>query len=414
MRAKWTRLWRDYRFPLIVAFGTLPATLLIFAHYGAPLLPWLWAWPLAYVLMDAISTRIPGKWRICYGIMEVALLVLSGWYSKTICGNWAVLIAPGMYCLLLLWGLVLSAEDRNDRIGVLWYVLCIGVHLFAQMLLYSAGITGNQAVEPVRFWINSSFFICAILALVTLNQANLKFSTSGRQNASRVMQRKNLLLVFALFAVGMILASIPALVSAAGELFRGLIIAILWLFYYILGGEKSSEEGSAEGQGSGGGEMGLPAGEVVETPQWLTVILTVIILALVAAVLGYCLYFLVKKLIVFVKYLTRISGKYLHAVSEDYVDEISDTREGRENTSGIRSRKVRLSSMDERKLPPDQRIRYRYLRLVQKHPEWDKGATARESVSEEAAPLYEQVRYSTHSVTEEDAQKFLAETKKQL
>ena len=63
-------------------------------------------------------------------------------------------------------------------------------------------------------------------------------------------------------------------------------------------------------------------------------------------------------------------------------------------------------------MPPDQRIRDRYQRLMQKHPEWDSGSTARENLPESAAPLYERVRYSPYPVTEEDAQQFAAETKK--
>ena len=413
MREKWIRLWRDYRFPLMMAFGTLPVSLLIAAYYAPVLLPFLWAWPLGYVFLDALSTRIPGKWRIAYGLLETALLGASGWYGGTLADNWTFLVVPGMYCVLLLWGLVLSSEERNDRISVFWFVVSIGAHLMGQLLLYSANIMENPAPDPVRPWVTVSFFLYAILALVTLNQANLKFSTGGRQNASRLMQRKNLLLVVALFAVGMLVASVPAIVKGAGELLQWIIIGVLWLMY-ILSGKNDAPQGSGEEQGAVGEEGMLPPGEPGQMPQWLSVVLAVIVLALVAAVAVYAVYITVKKLIVFVKFLTRISGKYLHAVSEDYVDEISDTREGRENSERARSRKPRLSSLDEKKLPPDQRIRYRYLRLRQKHPEWDKGATARETVSPEAAPIYERVRYSSHPVTEADAQRFLAETKKHL
>ena len=78
MREKWIRLWRDYRFPLMMAFGTLPVSLLIAAYYAPVVLPFLWAWPLGYVFLDALSTRIPGKWRIAYGLLETALLGASG------------------------------------------------------------------------------------------------------------------------------------------------------------------------------------------------------------------------------------------------------------------------------------------------------------------------------------------------
>lgn len=413
MREKWIRLWRDFRFPLIAAFGTMPVPLVLFAYYAPMLLKFAWVLPACYVLLDALSTRIPGKWRICYGLLEVLLLAGSGWLIGNIAGNWTVLVVPGVYCFLLLWGLVLSAGDRNDQIGPAVYVICVGVHLMAQLLQYSAGILENPALDPVRPWTVASFFCCALLVLVTLNQSNLKFSTNGRQNASRVMQRKNLLLVLALFAVGLAIASVPALVNVMDKLFKWVVIAVLWLIFF-LSGEESESSGAVSG-GDGDGDMMLPsADKVVNAPQWLRVILTVIVLALIAAVAVYALYIICKKLVIFAKFITRISGKYLHAVSEDYVDEITDTREGRENTSEARNRKNRLSPLDERRLPPDQRIRYRYRRLMQKHPEWDSGATARETLTAEAAPLYERVRYSPYPVTEEEAQRFLAETKKEL
>ena len=207
MREKWIRLWRDFRFPLMVAFGTMPVGLVLFSYYMPQLLPLVWAWPLGYLLLDALSTRIPGKWRIAYGFFEAALLVCSGWYVSRFTENRQVLILPGMYCVALLWGLALTAEDRNDRIGPLWYVLGIAVHLFAQLMQYSARILENPALDPVRPWNAVSFFAFAILCLITLNQANLKFSTGGRQNASRIMQRKNLLMVLGFFAIALLISS---------------------------------------------------------------------------------------------------------------------------------------------------------------------------------------------------------------
>ena len=105
MREKWIRLWRDFRFPLIMAFGTMPVPLLLFAYYAPMLLPRLWAYPLVYVLLDAVSTRIPGKWRIVYGLLDVLIMAAAGFWGGTVAGDWRVLVVPGLYCILLLWGL---------------------------------------------------------------------------------------------------------------------------------------------------------------------------------------------------------------------------------------------------------------------------------------------------------------------
>ena len=66
----------------------------------------------------------------------------------------------------------------------------------------------------------------------------------------------------------------------------------------------------------------------------------------------------------------------------------------------------------KRAMTPAQRIRYRYQRLLYKHPNWDQGSTARENLPTVAAAVYEQARYSSHPVTQEDAALFVSKTKK--
>ena len=98
---------------------------------------------------------------------------------------------------------------------------------------------------------------------------------------------------------------------------------------------------------------------------------------------------------------------YAANVSEDYIDEITDTR-----IALPKKKRNRVSAADERAMTPAQRIRYRYQRLLYKHPNWDQGSTARENLPTEAAAVYEQARYSSHPVTQEDAALFISKTKR--
>jgi len=410
MRLKLIRLWRDFRFPLLMAFGTLPGPLVLLSYYAPSLLPLVWVWPLCYLLLDALSTRVKGKWRLLYAVFEVALFGLTAWYALNAVEDKLVLLGPAMYCVLLLWGLVLNAEDRNDHIGPVWYVVSLAMHLLSQLLVFSTHVTETFQLTSVESWLLLSFFAFAILALITLNQSNLKFSTSGRQSASRLMQRKNLLLVLGFFVIALLISFVPAILDIMSEVFRWVIIAVLWLIDKLSG---IGGQGAGSGQSSGNPGEFLPTDETPNVmPQWLSIILTVIVIVLLAAFAVYAVYIIAKKLSIFFKYLVRISGKYIHAITEDYVDEITDTRIGTEDQNTQRSRKTRLSAAEERKLPPDQRIRYRYKRLMQKHPEWFSGSTARENLPQEAAPIYEKVRYSPYPVTEEEAMRFAEETKR--
>lgn len=408
MRKYMSRLWRDLRFPMIMAFGTLPLPLVLMAYYAPALLGLVWVWPLVYVLLDALSTKVRRKWRVAYCALELAAVAAMALFTARYAADDLVMFVPVMYAVLLLWGLVLSAEDRNERINALWYAASIIIHILGQLFLYSSKVLENPALLPIEPWLLISFFLFAALSLITLNQANLAYATNGRQSASQIMQRKNLLMVLAFFAIAVLISFVPAIANAISECFRWILSAVLWLIAQL------SEEKQQTGQAPAG-EMG--EGSIFNTgaehtmPQWLNILLTVIALILVAAALLCAVYFAVKKLMAFAKYLMRITGKYLHAVSEDYVDEITDTRDDQDENER-REKRRRTSVLEERRLPPDQRIRYRYLRLMQKHPEWDSGSTARENLPESAAPLYERVRYSPYPVTEEDAQQFSAETKK--
>ena len=114
---------------------------------------------------------------------------------------------------------------------------------------------------------------------------------------------------------------------------------------------------------------------------------------------------------VLARILYKKMNRYLHAVSEDYVDEITDIREEDDRAAYRGKQQKKLSGKDMRNLPPDQRIRYRYWLLMRKHTRWLPGSTARENLNMAAASIYERVRYSDYSASEADDQRFAEETK---
>ena len=114
-----------------------------------------------------------------------------------------------------------------------------------------------------------------------------------------------------------------------------------------------------------------------------------------------------------IRYLAERLSLFAQTSSEDFEDEITDTREEgeQERISVLDSLRRRLVRVDEKKLSPTQRVRYRYLRLMVKHPEWRASQTARESIPEDAAALYERARYSGDSVSPEEAERFAGRTR---
>ena len=102
--------------------------------------------------------------------------------------------------------------------------------------------------------------------------------------------------------------------------------------------------------------------------------------------------------------------RYAVTVTEDYEDEITDTRseEGERTFHPLRRRaKAKPSYPDT----PAGHIRRRYAQLLARHGAWAASSTARENLPAEAAALYERARYSEHAPTAEEARRFEQETR---
>ena len=135
-------------------------------------------------------------------------------------------------------------------------------------------------------------------------------------------------------------------------------------------------------------------------------VLSAIILIVGSAVL---LRYLVRALLYCMRRVLAHLKRYAAAVTEDYEDEITDTREesGQRTIHPLRRKaKPRFSYPDT----PAGRIRRRYAQLLARHSTWAASSTARENLSAEAAALYERARYSEHVPTAEDAKRFEQET----
>jgi len=402
------RIWRDFRFPLLIAFAYLPVPFLMLANFAPQILPFVWLWPLSYVLLDALGTKIRGKWRILYGIAAIIALVVLTLFMAGIAQELRICLVPILYIAALIIGMPLSPAGRNELISPAWYITGVAVQLIAQAFLYSAQILDNPVLKPVTPWILLSFFLFVAIGLISLNQSNLSFAARGRQAASRAMQRKNLLMTLVFFAIALGITFIPNLVSSLSAFF-------LWLIHFIadLLRTKAIDVPVTGVQDPVGERPSFVEFEDAKRlPPVLNTIITVIGLIIVAVVLFFAIRYLIRKLIALAKRLKHLLTQYIHVASEDYVDIISDTREDNDRSERKPKKEKKLSFTEERRLTPTQQIRYRYSQLMRKHPEWDSGSTARENLNGTAASVYERVRYSQYTASEEDARSFAAETKK--
>jgi len=314
------------------------------------------------------------------------------------------ILLPALYAGLLLFTLPIAGWERGRELPQVIPAVGICTHLLAQFLFF-VNPTSINAIPPL-LW--GSFVIFLLLFMLSLNRQSISNAMPDEHDVPVSIRRRNRLLTWIMLGMVLIVSLIPVLgkiVEQVLEWLKQLILLIIDFFLKIFASEESS--------GSGGGSQedmlaGLGGGEASALAKLLEKVVVVISVVLLALILLWVIRFLWRKLKQLAAYLYGQLRHYASAVSEDYVDEIEDTRsegEGRVSFAQqiLRRRNARRNLKD---LPPREQIRMRYSMLRGRHPEWEQSHTARETLNETSARLYEKARYSSHEVTVQDSETF--------
>ena len=412
MKLSMKAFFQKCQLPLLLVFATAPVCLFLYGYSAPELLHLCWIAPAAYVVLTTLSFLIPGKMRLFYGIIATAVLAAVGLLPLAAAilhpmlpfAKFVLLIVPVFYCILLLWSLPMASWSSDEKLPEFCYWGGLLFHLIFQFVKFLVVTLVSDSLEATNGMALVCFFAFAGLAMISLTRGNLTSAANGR-NAPASMKRKNLILTLIFFAVALLISLMPTIIKAIQRIIDWLLELLRQALSNIDDhGEISSV---APMQPTMDGEMMASTAE----PTLLSDILNILFLVLGTAVMLVAAYYGIRALVKVLRKLIRrfLSGMsdYATNISEDYIDEITDTR-----TIMPKRKKKRVSAADERSMTPAQRIRYRYQRLLYKHPNWDQGSTARENLPSEAAAVYEQARYSSHPVTQEDAALFVSKTKK--
>lgn len=388
---------RKTQLTLLLALGTFPVVLTLFAYAAPQMLPYGWIFPTVYTVLTLLSFLIRGKWRILWGIAGAAILTVP---CVMLCDDKTVAVALS-YSALLLWSLRIAGWDSREELSGVWVGILASIQLAVQVMPYLL-----PALMPYQHILTGLFFVFAVLLLMSLNRGSLHMAAGARRSVSSVMRSKNFLLTVGLFASALLFALIPSLLGLLKILYGWVLRLWIWLCSLSQTGEGSIVSGEPEETQHQWGQ-----GLVTEqTPQWMYTMMLVIVLAVVLPVGTILVVKLVKKLSQLLRRWLRAFVCGASAEAEDYEDEISDTREDK-TLQRAPERPRRRWVVDERKLTPAQRVRYRYALWLIKNPGRSVGSTARENLPSQAAEVYERARYSTHPVSTEEAERFKAETK---
>ena len=401
---------RKCQFPLTLVLGLYPLIMIINGAFVPSLVALCWIFPVFCAAWAILCMVLPGKYRYWAGLAGAVLLCLPVLFLPGPAVRWVALGEGVLYAVILMCCLPIAKWTEVDELpnGIMW--LGMGLQLGAQVLQMLCKVYDMPQMAITTPWLTVSLLMYVLLAMLALNRRGLYTASTGRQAVPGAMRRKNTLFLLLFFGAAAILAALPAvglLIEKTFSLLAGLIMLLILLTEpptENVQGTRPSEAIKPTMMGSGTEDPGNPVLSLLFEILAYT--------ALIAAVIG-ILYFLWRKSKKWLPRLwKRISNHFLSS-TEDYVDEITSTREpGMAEKSKGKNGAKRVSRLRQRSLPPRQQIRSRYQSVLQKHPEWEAGSTAREKLPDSASSVYERARYSTHTVTEEDVRKFREDTKK--
>lgn len=406
--------FRKSQFPLMFALGTLPLSVLILHGFAADCLSALWMFPAAYVLLAWLCLLLPGKVRLAAALAGSAGLFALGIYVLPASHQLLVLLLPLMYVMLLLYGLQVSSWSREDEMHAGWLAAFAVFHVIGQIMISVNRRSGICPIfAPAAPALLGSFIACIALAMLSLNRSTMLNASMGRQRVPVGMRRRNMIFSMLILLLILFIAALPEVARALSIAWGYVLVAIRWLILLIsrlTSNSSSGGGGTAEPDMSDlGGEASEPSlfALIMEKVVFVIAALAIVVLAVFVAIK------LVQKLKILVKYLSQRLAHFAQTASEDFEDEVTDTRdEGeKERLSLMDSLRRRMIRVDEKKLTPAQRVRYRYLRMMMKHPEWHVSQTARENLPSDAATLYERVRYSEDEISADAAEDFAQKLK---
>lgn len=413
MKLKNMDFMRKFQFPLMLACASMPVPVMLLANMAPQALTHCFILPAAYVLMAWVCILVPGKLRLAVGCVGCAALMLVGAACLPLKESALITVLPVGYAALLFYSLQFGAWTRDTEMAFGAYVAGVLLHALAQLLVQASYRTGEAQYAPAEGVLLGSFLVFLLLMLISLNRSSMNCASMGRQRIPARMRRRNQVLTLAFFALVLFVAAMPriaALIEAGWNGVLGAVAALVQFLFSLFPAQEKIESTVLDG-----GNTGMESLGAMEEPGLLAQIVEKIAMALGAligvALLVLAIWFLLRQLRKLLRWIWAMLSRFASAVSEDFEDEITDTREGGHvrRSPALAGLWKHLPLADETRMTPTQKIRYRYRRLLRRHPDWHEGRTARENLPQAAAQLYEQARYSGRTLDAQAAERFCEE-----
>ncbi len=401
--------FRKFQLIASLALGSAPVAVLLFAFLWSELISWAWVYPVAYGVFCVLGACVPAKARLLYGILvSVASVTLSVLFADQFAW-YPILIVDALYLALFLWSLTIFSWPSNWELSEILRLICVAIHLAAQFAISMDRAKSQPLLTAQAPGLHAAFVALLFLLPFAMNRGSINNASTKTRQVPEGMRRKNTVMTFVLVAFACVLSFVPYIYNWIKNLIvwlGGMLLSLLWA-------KPSEQQTPSIVPNTETMEQMGPAVENEISP--LTPIMNAIFFILgVLVVTGFLVLLIVKltrKLRKIMRNVWSMLERYVSAVSEDYEDEIKDTRMESEGERIIKKRRSPVWKKEQAPTNPGENIRFHYRKLLRRHPQWTANTTARENMPEELAELYEQARYSSHPVTESDSARFCAESK---
>lgn len=394
---------------LMLSLAGLPPALLLSVHGFAEKMWLCGVFAALYLFSACLCLLLKGRRRLPAGIAFAVLILAAGIWLLPWRDKWWTLLLPAGYVILLFYSLPIGGWEAAKEMPLT--LSFTGACLFAAAQVMQMIPSGVYAA--IKAPLIAGFVVYMVLWMFSLNRQSLQEASARGQGTPKGMKQKNKVFTICFTALILLLSAIPALARALAWTWDRMMEAVAAILRFL--GALMPQTTAAGGSGGGAGPMEM-LGEASE-PSKLAVILEKIFAVLAIIGLAVALFFALRivwrKLRVLLGRLWTMLNRYALAASEDYVDEIADTRETGETASAGRRSLFGswFQQVNEDKLTPVERVRYRYRRLMRRHQEWQPGSTARENLPPEAAAIYERARYSRQIIGSDEAETFAQQAK---
>ncbi|MBQ4265453.1 MAG: hypothetical protein IJB85_08080 [Clostridia bacterium] len=395
------RLLRRCHLPALLLLSAGALAVQVLSPFAPEAAARLALFPPLCMLLLMLCAAVPGRLRlIALGACFAALCGAGFWLLP----HMAALYAMPLCCALMLFA-ALSHVDRSPaEAAPVFYVASVVMQIITLFTLHHSA---RAIYDVLSLPLQGMFLLWLLLLLLAFNRISLNNATLSRYRLSAGMARAGTALTVCMFSLALLLCAMPAVVQGIRWIFRTLRNVSVYLLLLLINLFADESVG-------GFTEPGVPMRPqsmlpAPEDPSLLAVILERIASLVSMAVLIVGAVFFVRLLVrTLARLMRRLIDRlqrYAAAVTEDYEDEITDTR-GEDGERSFHPLRRRVRQAAQYPATPVGRIRRRYAQLLARHPAWPVSSTARENLSPNAASLYERARYSDHEITDEDAQRF--------